>query len=45
MKVCTIAEFSNGKSIVAYWSECKEENPEVIMLCKNGINNINYHLE
>lgn len=31
MKVCTIAEFSNGKSVVAYWSECKEENPEIYL--------------
>ena len=31
MKICTIAEFSSGKSIVAYWSGYKEENPEIYL--------------
>ena len=31
METCTIADFSNGKSIVAYWSGYKEENPEIYL--------------
>lgn len=31
METCTIADFSNGKSIVVYWSGYKEENPEIYL--------------
>ena len=31
MKICTITELSSGKSIIAYWSGYKEENPEIYL--------------
>lgn len=35
MQSCTIVSFSNGKSINAYWSEYKEENPEIYLYDNN----------